>query len=213
MLGRPQIAGQMCAWIVPSGRLAMALALCCFGLSGCDGGDGFALSVQPFYTQSDLFDDAELASSWTDKEDDVTFIFEQGEDKEYKLTVKEKDGEHESSAEFEAHLLTLGARQFLDFRPRSNSEGSFFYLLHLVPAHSLARVELSHDALRLRFFDSAWLSKQIEDKNIDVSCQTTSGAVLLTGTTDEVQNLILLHPEEEKMFAEVIVLTRRGEEQ
>jgi hypothetical protein len=190
----------------------MALALC-FGLSGCDGGDGFALSVQPFYAQCDLDDDAELASSWTDKEDDVTFIFEQGEDKEYKLTVKEKDGEHESSAEFEAHLLTLGTRRFLDFRPKSTPEGSFFYLLHLVPAHSLARMELSQDALRLRFFDGAWLREQIDEKNIDVSCQKTSGAMLLTGTTDEVQNFLLLHLDEEKMFSEAIVLARKGEEQ
>lgn len=191
----------------------MTLALCCFGLSGCDGGDGLALSVQPFYTQANLDDDAELASSWMDKEDDFTFIFEQGEDKEYKLTVKEKDGDHESSAEFETHLLILGARRFLDFRPKGNSEGSFFYLLHLVPAHSLARMELSQAELRLQFFDGAWLRKQIDEKNIDVSCQKASGTVLLTGSTDEVQNLLLLHPDEEKMFSEAIVLTRKREEQ
>lgn len=213
MVGRPQIARQICAWIVSAGRLVMALALCCLGLGGCDGGDGFALSVQPFYTQSDLDDDAELASSWTDKEDGVTFTFERGEDKEYKLTVKEKDGDHESSAEFEAHLLTLGARRFLDFRPKGNSEASLFYLLHLVPAHSLARMELSQDALQLRFFDGAWLREQIDEKNIDVSSQETSGAVLLTGATDEVQNLLLLHPDDEKMFSEAILLTKTGEEQ
>lgn len=193
-------------------RLTILLTLCCATLDGCAGDDGFALSLQPFFSESDLETDSHLAGMWADQDDDVTFTFKEADDQLYMLTVDEKDGDRKSHVEFEAHLVRLGAHRYLDLFPKSTSEGSAFFMIHLVPAHSLARVEISQDKLQLAFLDGDWLKNQIDDRTVDVTCQKTSWAMLLTGTTDEVQNLILLHDSEEKMFTEPIPFERKEQQ-
>src|SRR5437879_8061632 len=57
------------------------------------------------------------SSDLSDEEGDVTFSFEQGKEKgkekEYKLVVKEKDGDKEVSGEFDARVVRLGVFWFL----------------------------------------------------------------------------------------------------
>src|SRR5437016_4781778 len=77
--------------------IGAALALVSIVPTGCDSdGNPFVMSLQPFYTQVDLEADSRLNETWTDKEGDVTFAFEQGrakgKEKEYELVVKENDG-------------------------------------------------------------------------------------------------------------------------
>lgn len=193
--------------------LAIALAIGSLGMSGCDGEDGFALSLQPSYTPVDLELDQALAGAWATTEGDVTFSFEQGERMEYKVVVKERDGEKETSAEFEAHLMRIGAFWFLDFLPNGAPGGSEFYQMHLFRAHSIARVEISQDALRMAFFDATWLQKKIDEKSLDISYQKTDGMLLLTGTTEEVQDLLFRHGSDDGAFPEPITMARQGMEQ
>lgn len=207
------MANQKCARTLTVWYLGTALALCSIGLSGCEGDDGPALSVQPFYAPADLDDDPGLAGAWTDKEGDFTFIFEPGDEQTYKLVVEEKDGERVSRANFEAHLMNLGPHRFLDFLPVSSAQENVFFQMHLVPAHSLARVELSQDKLELAFLDGEWLQKKIDEKTVDVPYQKTSGAPLLTGTTDEIQDLVLLNLDEKEMFSDLLPMTRKEEQQ
>jgi hypothetical protein len=193
--------------------LAVVLALGSLGMSGCDDSGGFALSLQPSYTAANLESDQALAGAWTTAEGDVTFSFEQGDRKEYKVVVKERDGETELSAQFQAHFVRIGAFSFLDFFPNSDPGGSDFYKMHLFRAHSIARIELSQDKLQMAFFDATWLQKQIDEKSVDVSYQKTDGILLLTGTTEEVQNLLFLHGNDDGAFPEPITLTRQEGEQ
>jgi hypothetical protein len=193
---------------ISSWYLGIALAVGSLFMAGCDESSGFALSVQPSYTLADVEVDQGLAGAWTTKEGDVTFRFEQGEGKLYKVVVTETDGGKESSAEFEAHLMRLGAFSFVDFFPNSAPEGSDFLQMHLLRAHSVARVELSQDTLQMAFFDGAWLQKKIEEKSVDVSYQRTNGMLLLTGPTEEVQDLLFLHGNENEAFPDPITLIR-----
>ncbi len=178
-------------------------------MSGCDGGYGFALSLQPTYTAADLEVDQGVVGSWATTEGDVTFRFEQSEGKEYKVVVTERDGEQVSSAEFEAHLVRLGGCLFVDFLPKGIAGGGEFYQIHLFRAHSIARIEVSRDTLQMAFFDGGWLEKKIEEKSVDVSYQKTDGTLLLTGTTEEVQDLLFLHANDDGAFPEPITLSRQ----
>jgi len=182
-------------------------------LGGCDGGAGFALSLQPFYTPVDLETDQALAGAWTTKEGDVTFSFEQMKGKEYKLVVKEREGEKETNSQFEAHLVRLGSNLFLDFLPNGASEGSEFYQMHLFRAHSIARIELSRDTLQMAFLDGSWLKKKIDEKSVDISHERMDGTLLLTGATEEVQDLVFLHSNDSEAFPEPITLIRPEVEQ
>jgi len=177
------------------------------------GGCGFALSLQPFYTPADLEVDHALSGAWTTNEGDITFSFEQGEGKEYRVVVKETDVGRETTSEFEAHLVRLGSCMFIDFLPGGGAGGSEFYQMHLFRAHSIARIELSKDTLRIAFFDAAWLQKKIDEKSVDVAHEKTNGTLLLTGTTEEVQDLVFLHSNDSEAFPEPITLIRPEVEQ
>jgi hypothetical protein len=189
--------------------LGMALAFSSLAMSGCDEGNGFALSLQPFYAPTDLDVDQGLSGSWTTPEGDVTFSFEPAEGKAYKVTVKEREGEGEKSAEFEGHLMHLGAYSFVDFFPNGTSAETEFYQMHLLRAHSIARIDLSSDTLQMAFLDGTWLRKKTDEKIVDVPCQKTDGMLLLTGTTAEVQDLLFMHANDSEAFPDPIILSRQ----
>jgi hypothetical protein len=194
--------------------LGAALAAGSIAASGCDGeGPAFVMSLQPVYTQLDLEADARLNGTWSDKEGDVTFSFEQGTEKgkqdEYKLVVKEKNGEKEESGEFEARVVRLGGTYFLDIYPESNQAGSEFYRLHFARAHTIARVEIDEDSIKLAFMSGSWLKAKIGEKSVDSACVEVDDALLLTGTTEEVQDLVYSHANDDKAFPDPILLEKQ----
>lgn len=196
-------------WIV-----CMAVALVSLLQAGCeDGGSEFAVSLRPFYSEADLQSDPLLAGTWRDKEGDVTFTFEQSAEKEYKLVVKEKEGEKESAGEFEAHLVRLGGNLFLDFFPKSLHEGDDFYRVHFVRGHSIARIEIGLDSSEMTFLSASWLKRKIEEKSIDTPHEKVDGSLVLTGTVEEVQDIVFLHAEEEGAFSEPLTLERQQVEE
>jgi hypothetical protein len=196
-------------WIV-----GMAVALGSFVQAGCEeGGSEFAVSLQPFYSEVDLQSDPLLAGTWRDKEGDVSFTFEPSAEKEYKLVVIEKEGEKKTSGEFEGHLVRLGGNLFLDFFPKSIEEGGDFYRVHFVRGHSIARIEIGLDSSEMTFLSASWLKRKIEEKSIDTPHEKVDGALLLTGTVEEVQDLVFLHAEEEGAFSEPLTLERQRVEE
>jgi hypothetical protein len=192
----------------------IAVALISLMQAGCeDGGSEFAVSLQPFYSEADLQEDPLLAGSWRDKEGDVSFTFEQSAPKEYKLVISEKEGEKETSGEFEAHIVRLGGNLFLDLFPKSIQEGDEFYRIHFVRGHSIARIEIGLDSSQMTFLSARWLQRKIEEKSIDTPHEKVDGSLLLTGAVEEVQDLVFLHAEEEGAFSEPLTLERQRVEE
>ena len=194
--------------------IGMALALASFAGAGCeDSGNPFVVSLQPFYTKVDLEADPGLIGTWKDEEGDVSFTFEAGTEKEYTLVVKEREGERETSGEFEAHLMHLGGTWFIDFFPKDDSGEDAFHRVHFFRGHSIARVELGQDSMQMRFLSASWLNARIEEKSIDTPHEKADESVLLTGTTEEVQELAYLYVSDEKAFGNPLSLERvRAEE-
>ena len=199
--------------------LVAALAVGSIVATGCDG-DGalFVVSLQPVYTQLDLEADSRLNGMWSDKEGDVTFSFEQatenGKANEYKLVVKEKNGEQEESGEFEARVVRLGTYYFLDIYPQSSKEGSDFYRLHFTRAHTFARLEINEDSIQLAFLSASWLEAKMDEKTVDTPCVKVDDELLLTGTTEEVQEFVFSYASNDEAFANPVLLERHpaGEE-
>lgn len=198
-------------------RLTSVLSVVAFlfiGLltSGCDDGGGpFVLSIHPVYTKVDLDFDPVLLGSWVDDQDDVSFIFQKGTELEYKLTVIERDGQQESKAEFEAHLVRLGGADFLDIYPKSLEGGSEFYRAHLIPAHTIARLTIEPDKVSLAFLSADWLKKRIEDKSVDAAHESVAGTMILTCATDDLQHLVDLYANDRAAFPDPLDLQRSEE--
>jgi hypothetical protein len=189
--------------------MGMVLALAGFAACGCDsGGSFFVVSLQPFYTKVDLEADTGLAGTWKDQEGDVSFTFEAGAEKEYTMVVKEREGGQETTGEFEAHLMRLGGTWFIDMFPKNSSGEDEFYRLHFFRGHSIARVELGQDSMKMAFMNGNWLSARIAENSIDTPHEKVEGSLLLTGTTEEVQELVFLHANDEGAFADALSLER-----
>ena len=194
--------------------IGATLALVSIVPTGCDSdGNPFVMSLQPFYTQVDLEADSRLNETWTDKEGDVTFAFEQGrekgKEKEYELVVKEKDGEQQVSGKFDVRLVQLGAFWFLDIYPKSSEGKSEFYRMHFIRAHTITRVEIKQDSIQMAFLSASWLKAKIKENSIDTPYAKASDALLLTGTTEELQELVFRYANDDQAFADALLLERQ----
>jgi hypothetical protein len=190
------------------------LALVSIVPTGCDSaGNPLVMSLQPFYTEIDLEADSRLNQTWTDKEGDVTFAFqqgkEQGKEKEYELVVKEKDGEQQVSGKFEVRLVHLGAFRFLDIYPNSSDGVSEFYRMHFIRAHTVARVEIKQDSIQMAFLSATWLRAKIKEKSVDTPYIKVDDALLLTGTMEEVQGLVFCYANDDEAFSDPLLLERQ----
>jgi hypothetical protein len=199
--------------------IGATLALVSIVPTGCDSdGNPFVMSLEPFYTDVDLQSDSRLNETWTDKEGDVTFAFEQGrekgKEKVYELVVKEKDGEQQVSGKFEVRLVQLGAFWFLDIYPKSSEGVSEFYRMHFIRAHTITRVEIKQDSIQMAFLSASWLKARIKENSVDTPYVKANDALLLTGTTEELQELVLRYANDDQAFADPLLLERlRLEEQ
>jgi hypothetical protein len=193
--------------------IGMTGALVSLMQAGCDDGCVFAVSLQPFYSKAELESDTRLTGIWSDKEGDVSFTFEQSTAKDDKLVVMEKEGGKETFGEFEAHLVQLGGSWFLDFFPKSIQEGDQFFRIHFLRGHSITRVEIGERSMHIAFFSAGWLKARIEEKSIDTPHEKADGSLLLTGTTEEVQELVFLHADDEGAFSDPLTLERQEVEE
>lgn len=194
--------------------VASVLAFLFIGLmaSGCDnGGSPFVLSIHPLYTKLDLDFDPMLLGNWVDDQGDVSFIFEKSAEPAYKLTVVERDGQQESKAEFEAHLVRLGGADFLDIYPKSPEGSSEFHRAHFIPAHTIARLNVEPDGMTIAFLSADWLGKRIEDKSVDAAHESEAGTLILTCATDDLQHLADLYANDGAAFPDPLDLQRAEE--
>lgn len=180
--------------------------------SGCDdGGSPFVLSIHPLYTKVDLDSDPVLLGNWVDDQGDVSFIFEKAADQGYSLTVVERDGQQESKAEFEAHLVRLGGADFLDIYPKSLEGDSEFHRAHFIPAHTIAHLSVEPDGMKVAFLSADWLKKRIEDKSVDAVHESAAGKLILTCTTEDLRDLVDLYANDGEAFLDPLDLQRAVE--
>ena len=187
--------------------LAVGLALL---LVGCDADPSNPLvpCVQPLYTDVDLDFDPTLLGAFRNKDGDLTFVFEKQGDNEFKLTVHEEEGEKKFSGRFEAHLVRLGSYWFLDFYPGALEVGDSFYRLHWVRAHTIARVWIENDTLRLGFLSSRWLKQRLEDRSVDIDHREVDDSIVVTAPTRDLQDLVFRYATDPEAFGEPLDLHR-----
>jgi hypothetical protein len=188
--------------------LPVTLAL---SLMGCGGVDNpLVLSLQPLFTDQDVNFDPGLVGAFGDRENDLTFTFKKSGDTAYTLIVADKEGEKETSGAFDAHLVRLGGFWFLDFYPADPDlpAADAFYRLHLMKAHSIARIWIEGDVVRIALLDSDWVKKGIDEKRLDIKHEIVEDGILLTDTTLAFQDLASRHGNDQEAFPDTLELRR-----
>ena len=178
---------------------------------------GCVRSLYPFFTEDDLIFEPKLVGTWIEKEAKNTWIFEKKGEKEYILHHYE--AEYGSSmgakvpgdtAKFTAQLGKLGKYIFLDISPdevETNIKNGF-YNFHLLPLHTISRVWLEGDSLKLAMFDSEWLENMINNNAFKIKHAKLNDQLILTASTSELQQLIQKYAENTKAFPKPVSFHR-----
>lgn len=207
------------------------LALATF-LVGCEP----AISLQPLFTGDDPAFEPGLLGNWGPSEGNESFCkLEELKTGAYGLRCKRED-ESSASAEpetpppaqpgteisngstdeqefgdlrFEVRLFEIGNRRFLDFSPASPNVKLDFYLFHLVSGHSIAQFRLDKDELELRFLDSKWIKRMVDEKKDQIEHEEAAGTVLLTGSSEDLQRFVSQYAEDKDAFSCEVKLRRK----
>lgn len=170
-------------------------------------------SLLPLFDDGFLVSEPGLLGAWKVADGADTWAFEKAEGMEYLLTQRQAEcglEEHPESrkvpgdtARFRARLGRLGAGLFLDLIPaeKDNPEvHNDLYNAHMIPGHTLARIWLDEDSLRIVFLDEDWLTEAIEDGRITLPHARAKGWLVLTAPTSGLQTLILKYGGDKKAF-------------
>jgi hypothetical protein len=178
------------------------ISLVIFLISGC-----FVKSLHPFYKENEVIYKSELTGKW-EGNDSSTWKIDQGmksaglfkpdiPDNAYLITYTDKKG----VAKFIVHLFQLDNRYFLDFYPGEVESTNDLMAIHLVPMHTVARVDLSPGKIVIQWYNEEWLINLFRQNKIRIAHEkvpATEGKadednfqVVLTASTDDLQKFML----------------------
>jgi hypothetical protein len=185
-------------------KLFVVLALMAVIFQGC-----IVKSLHPFYTEDKVIFKPELIDTWEDQDGGKWFV----------KPVKEKPNSYEmrwnkngKDALFIAHLFTLEGEMYFDFIPlsRDEDESLVIFDLHLLPTHSVAKVEvLNEREVHIKWFNEQWLRSLFDNNRIKISHEAVMDEApkdehdkyyVLTASTEELQKFIIKYGHEDKAF-------------
>jgi len=164
---------------------------------------GCVPSLYPFYSESDLVFEPALVGTWWGGDSEESWTFTQAGEKAYEM-VAEADG---VKKEFEAHVFRLGAVLWLDLYPVTPQQPDF-HDVHLIPAHTVSRVWLDENALRLGMLAPEWLGAKIKRKAGFVAHAQLDDRVVLTAPTAQLQKLLRAHADDPLAFGRPVECAR-----
>ena len=175
----------------------VAAALCA---TGC------VPSLHPFYTSETTVFEPALLGTWENPGDNETWTFQSVDDTRFILTFTDSEG---LPGEFEATLLSLNQRMFLDLYPElPDLESNEFYASHLLAIHTLIRVDLSDSGLSLSGMSLEWMDEYADGGAGEVDFERLDNTLVLTSSTAELQAFVMKHMDDENFFSESDHLVR-----
>ncbi len=194
--------------------------------SGC-----VVFSFYPLYTEKDLFPNDILTGEWYENDDQVV-KFNEGEDvwnfahpyidKEmtevdscsYVLTLHSEENGEEVSSTFLVHIVKLAGQYFLDFYLKEYPNDGEFRLstFHVIPVHTIAKLEVEKDVLKIRWFNPDWLAKLIRENKIRIHHEANDEFILLTAKPQELQKFVTKYVNSEEAFEDglEVILHRKN---
>lgn len=183
-------------------------------LSGC-----VIWSFYPFYSEKDLFENDILSGKWID-EDSLIWNFSHPVTKNGTIEIMDKKSYELNMTDYDlkktrysVNLFKLDKYVFLDFfvQQIENQPGVAaksdvsWWSLHVLPVHTIAKLTVEPDTLKINWIDGDWLEKQINEKKIKIKHEN-NGDVLLTAKTADLQKMILKIADSEEAFKDGVTV-------
>jgi hypothetical protein len=172
-------------------------------------------SLHPFYTGKDIVYKPELLGLWTGPD---SARWEIRQHRSFAGFMKDEKPENcydilytndKGSTKFLAHMFSLGNQLYLDFY-LPDVEGQDLAVMHLVPAHTLARVEPGKDQITIKWYNEEWLVRLFNENRIRIGHERIpydldeknpdNFQVVLTAPTADLQKFILKYGNDPAAF-------------
>jgi hypothetical protein len=119
--------------------------------------------------------------------------------KGYFISYQDKDGT--TTQQYIAFLARIGKHLYFDYFPaekKADKIGDEFFTSHFIKMHTSYRVEISEDgSFELSRLDESYLTKLIDEKKLRISHEKdASGNIVITASTDELQQYIIKYGDE-----------------
>ena len=173
--------------------LAVVAAL--LGLAGCYP----VPSIHPFYNEREVGFDENLLGLWATEDGKQILRFEDAGESAYKVAYLAED----KWSKYAVRLVRLGGESYLDVMPDKDAYQAAIEpqaFLPLVNTHTLYHVELDRNRLRISYLDDEWMKAKLVSGDAPVPYAETEDLLVLTGTTAELQSLVMMHGSDEKAF-------------
>jgi hypothetical protein len=194
-------------------------------LAGLLGGCIPVLSLHPLYTEKDVVFDEKLLGVWNGDPNDTsngTWEFRrssENQEKAYELVFTDSDGKQ---GLFVVHLVKLEDRLFLDVYATELPHGPLVEdpndimwphnIFFFVPAHTFIKINAIEPQLKMQLAnDEDKMEKLLaEDPNAVKYEAIKDYRLVLTASTKELQEFVLKYADDDRVFTDEIVLTRKS---
>ncbi len=177
------------------------------------------MSIDPFYTKSDLTYDEKILGTWvndSNNEKGSIWIFERAKDSNtvYELTFISGDGK---KGLFTANLMKLNGKLFFDVYPRGNPWGTEdpnkiefpFNTLLAMPMHTILKVDSVQPLLELVMTEDDKIKGLFKEHPDAIAYKEIEDKFVLTASTKELQKFIVKYADDENLFPDKITLKRK----
>ena len=176
------------------------------------------ISLHPLYTDKDVVLDKKLYGTWIDNSEDTktTWEFKSFDEPKnaYKLIFADEEGKKGS---FVAHLVKLQDKFFLDIFPSElpwnpedpNKMDWPYNSIFLIPAHTFVKVDSIEPQLKLRLMLESEIEELLKEDPGVVEHTTVGERIVLTESTKKLQAFVLKYADDERVFTDQIILSRK----
>ncbi len=186
-------------------------------LAGILGGCIPVMSLHPLFTEKDIAFDEKLLGTWVDDSNETIWQFTDANkpEKAYNLIFTDEEG-HKGS--FIVHLVKLENRLFLDVFPNEmpwdekdpNKTPWPYNTFFLTPAHTFIKINAIEPQLKLQLTDDDELKKLLKnDPNVVEHTLIEDDRLLLTTSTEKLQEFVLKYADDSRVFIKESTLTRK----
>ncbi len=171
--------------------------LIAFLLLGCP-----ARSLFPLFLEKDILFSPSLLGTWMDTNKEFgTVTVQQSDHNRYNIISY--DRRKSDTTLFEAQLGTIGNFWFIDSYIAKKNRNEC-----MIPVHFFSKIWLEKDTLRYETIGSAQLNKMIAKGELKIPHVNYEGDILLTASTEQLQQLVLLLADDERVFDKSGILIR-----